>query len=347
MVVPFTIIVKCGYNEGSSQEDDDTPSNYVQEERSMWTFFGLALVLLPILLLSWFAYQYWRYLGRLPKPPYKRPPERPKVTEWNDDQVTITWIGHSTLYINLFGTKIITDPVFGERVGMYLGAGVQLGPKRFTAPALSAEEVGEVDLILLSHGHFDHFDIPSLRKLFHPRTQVITAKGTSRLLRRFRFAEVRETEPFEQVLLRDGVTVTAFPVRHWGNRYPWNHDYGWTGYLIEKNGVRLLFAGDTAYTPAFADLRGYGPIDVAFMPIGAYSPDSYQRAHCTPEQAWQMFVDSGATWFVPIHWDTFVLSQEPVDEPLKRLLAAAGSEEHRIVLRRQGEVFVVSHARRG
>jgi len=312
----------------------------------MWTFMWAACVLLPLLLVMWAAYRYWRFVGRLPKPPRKPAPAKPDVTQWRNDRVTMTWIGHSTVLLNLFGTRIITDPVLGERVGVYLGARLQVGPKRITAPALSPEEIGQLDVILLSHAHFDHLDIPSLRKLDHPQTQVVTAKGTSGLLRRFRFAQVREVEPYQQVQLRDGVTVTAIPVRHWGNRFPWNFDYGWTGYLIEKNGVRLLFAGDTAYTPVFAELRAYGPIDVAFMPIGAYSPDSFQRSHCTPEQAWKMFVDSGATWFAPMHWNTFVLSQEPVHEPLKRLLAAAGPEQHRIVLRRQGEVFSVLHTRR-
>ncbi len=305
----------------------------------MWAIIVLIVILVPLSLLLFFAYQYWRFLGRLPKQPYKAAPHKPSPPEWDDNQVTVTWIGHSTLYINLFGTKIITDPVFGERVGMHLGLGWQIGPKRITSPALTPEEVGKADLILLSHAHFDHFDLPSLRKLADPRTQVITAKGTSRLLRRLRFQEVRELGGHEQIQVRDGVTVRAFPVRHWGNRYPWNHEYGWTGYVIEKKGVRLLFAGDTAYTPDFADLRKIGSIDVAFMPIGAYSPDSFQRAHCTPEQAWKMFQDSGARWFVPIHWDTFVLSQEPVDEPLQRLLAAAGPDEERVVLRQQGEVF--------
>jgi L-ascorbate metabolism protein UlaG (beta-lactamase superfamily) len=132
------------------------------------------------------------------------------------------------------------------------------------------------------------------------------------------------------------------PVRHWGQRFPWNKGYGWTGYLIERRGVRLFFPGDTAYTPTFKRLpEETGPIDVTFMPIGAYSPDAFLRNHCTPEQAWAMYKDTGARWLVPIHWDTFVLSHEPVAEPMERLLDAAGEEEDRIVVRQHGETFVL------
>ncbi len=156
---------------------------------------------------------------------------------------------------------------------------------------------------------------------------MITAGGTSKLLRHMPFGEVTELQGEESVTLSDlGMRVQAVPVRHWGNRFPWNTGYGYTGYLIEKNGVRLFFPGDTAYTPEFVKLRKRGKIDLAFMPIGAYSPDSFQRNHCTPEQAWKMFLDTGARWLMPIHYDTFVLSQEPVKEPLTRLLAAAGGK---------------------
>ncbi|MFS8514624.1 MAG: MBL fold metallo-hydrolase, partial [Planifilum fulgidum] len=166
------------------------------------------------------------------------------------------------------------------------------------------------------------------------------ARGTSRLLRHMPFGDVIELHGEESVTLTDfDVRVQAVPVRHWGNRFPWNTGYGYTGYLIEKNGVRLFYPGDTAYTPEFVKLRKRGKIDLAFMPIGAYSPDSFQRNHCTPEQAWKMFLDTGARWLMPIHYDTFVLSQEPVKEPLTRLLAAAGGEKHRIATRKQGDVF--------
>jgi L-ascorbate metabolism protein UlaG (beta-lactamase superfamily) len=175
---------------------------------------------------------------------------------------------------------------------------------------------------------------------------VITAKRTSSLIRRLPFKHVIELGDDEEVCLLDlDLKITAVPVKHWGNRYPWNTRYGHTGYLIEKNDTRIFYPGDTAYTPQFRKLKEMGEIDLAFMPIGAYSPDHFQWAHCTPEQAWDMFIDTGAKWLVPIHCDTFVLSYEPVEEPLERLFQAAGKEADRIVLTQHGEVFHFSKIR--
>jgi L-ascorbate metabolism protein UlaG (beta-lactamase superfamily) len=303
--------------------------------------FTSLLVIGSLLFIALFALFFWLRLINYPKPPYKQPSRWLRPRDWKDDEVTVGWVGHSTVLMNVYGTKIITDPVLGKRVGQHLDSEGkwQVGPKRHTAPALSVEEAGQVDLILLSHAHFDHFDIPTLKKLASPDTQVITAKGTSHLLRKIPFGRVMELDGKESIQLDNGVKVTAVPVKHWGNRYPWNTGYGYTGYLIEKNDTRLFYPGDTAYTPSFRKLRETGEIDLAFMPIGAYSPDALLGAHCTPEQAWEMFLDTGARWLVPIHWDTFVLSHEPVDEPINRLLIAAGAEKDRIVLKEHGAVF--------
>lgn len=294
------------------------------------------LIALPILL----TIGMWLNMRRrFPKRTRSKPERMLKPREWRDDEVTVGWVGHSTVLINLYGLRILTDPVLGPKIGIQLGPW-QIGPMRHTDPALRLEDLDRVDLILLSHAHMDHFDLPTLRKLASPRTRVITAKGTSRLLRHMPFGEVTELHGEESVILSAlGVRVQAVPVRHWGNRFPWNNDYGYTGYFIEKKGIRLFYPGDTAYTPEFVKLRKRGKIDLAFMPIGAYSPASFQRNHCTPEQAWAMFLDTGARWLMPIHFDTFVLSQEPVKEPLKRLLASAGEEGHRIVTRKHGDVF--------
>lgn len=304
----------------------------------MWGLFVVLEAIFAIFLMfSWF------HIKKRPKTSYKQPTSEYLPQNAQEERVVVTWIGHSTLFINLYGYKILTDPVWSERVGVGFSIGKKylcIGPKRHTAPALSLEQIGTVDLILLSHAHMDHFDLPTLRQLANPKTMVITAKGTSRLLKGLPFGKVMELGGKERVALDNGVAIQAVPVKHWGNRYPWNRNYGYTGYLIERNNTRLLFPGDTAYT-SFQWLRELGDIDLAFMPIGAYHPESFQFAHCTPEQAWQMFIESGAKWFVPIHWDTFVLSYEPVEEPLERLFKAAGDEKDRIVLTCHGQVFTL------
>ncbi|MGG4493525.1 MBL fold metallo-hydrolase [Brevibacillus reuszeri] len=306
------------------------------------TFFlwaGSLLAVLILALIGYVGYRYWYHMGQLPKPPFRHLDAKPTPAKWRDDEVTFTWVGHSTILLNLFGTKILTDPVIGEKLGLRVAGVFHVGPKRFTPPALTFDEIGEVNVILLSHAHMDHVDLPSLRKLAKRSIHVITAQNTSRLIQRMPFGSYEEMQPGEMVTTEAGVTITAIPVRHWGNRFPWNGDYGYQGYIIEKNGVRILYPGDTAYISMEHYPQQYGKLDLVFMPIGAYKPDSYQQAHCTPEQAWQMFKQSGGQWLVPIHWNTFVLSREPVDEPIERLLAAAGEERDRIVVERQGETY--------
>jgi len=306
-----------------------------------WVLFTLLTLVVAIaVLFGWLFASYRKFTKDLPKPAYQHPRVRPELESSSGDEGLFAWIGHSTVYMNFFGVRILTDPVFSEKIGVsLLGGLIRIGPKRHTAPAVQVHDISSVNVILLSHAHMDHLDLPSLRKLASPTIEVITAQGTSRLLRGMPFKRVYELGASEEIVLSSGIKVKSIPVRHWGRRFPWNGKYAWTGYLLEHQGRKVVFAGDTALTPTFRELATDGPIDVVMMPIGAYSPDSFQTSHCTPEQAWEMFRDSGAQWFLPIHHDTFVLSKEPVKEPLQRLLAAAGSEQDRIVVRKHGDIF--------
>jgi len=316
----------------------------------LWLWIVLAIVSVLLLIVAFFFFQYVRLRRKLPRPKFRPTKLHPDISKWPKDEVTVTWIGHSTLYIQFYDVGILTDPVFSSTVGVKVFPGVTIGPKRYTSPALRLEDVAlKVNLVLLSHAHLDHFDLPSLRRIARPEVEVITAKNTSRLLAKFRFRDIvelsgnlagSEATTGRSTQTRSGIQVTAVPVRHWGARFPWNKDYHWTGYVLEYRGTRLLFAGDTASTDAFKEVRkNFGPIDLAVMPIGAYSPDTFQGSHCTPEQAWEMFEDSGAKWIAPVHWNTFVLSMEPIDEPLQRLARAAGTKADRIVICEQGETF--------
>lgn len=300
-----------------------------------WLIMVAAVCLVALIWIGWMIRFFRR---KLPRPQWRQVGIRPQVDRFRDDEVTVTWLGHSTVYLNVKGVRILTDPVFSDRIGIRFFTGWTLGPKRYTPPALDVKDVGEVDLILLSHAHMDHMDLPSLRALAGKTVKVITPKGTGRLLHAMSFGEVIEAGEGDQIRLDEGLIVTPFPVRHWGNRYPWNRDYGYHGYMIKKANRRIVFAGDTAYT-SFQSLRKWGHVDLMLVPIGAYSPDSLLRSHCTPEQAWQMAQEAGARKVAPIHWNTFVLSQEPVEEPIQRFIQAAGPEADRIVIREQGEVW--------
>jgi L-ascorbate metabolism protein UlaG (beta-lactamase superfamily) len=240
--------------------------------------------------------------------------------------------------IGIDGFTILTDPVFSTRIGINLGL-FTLGLKRLVDPAITISALPTPDLILLSHAHMDHFDLPSLRRLENRGTTVITATNTSDLLRVNRYGAVHELGWSERTRVGPA-TVQAFQVRHWGARMQRDTYRSYNGYLIEAGRYRVLFGGDTAYTDSFRRLRSSKPVDLAVMPIGAYDP--WIRAHCTPEQALAMANDAGSEFVLPVHHRTFTLSREARGEPMERLLTAAGSSQDRICIRDFGQEFHAS-----
>jgi L-ascorbate metabolism protein UlaG (beta-lactamase superfamily) len=242
--------------------------------------------------------------------------------------------------INFFGIKILTDPVLFPRIGIRLPA-FTIGPKRLTAPALKFHELPKIDLIFLSHAHFDHLDVRTLR-YFGKSTTVITARATRDLLRHTRFRNVTELDWEEAKTLKTAtgeINVGALPVNHWGARKQRDTYRGYNGYLLERNGRRIIFTGDTAMTDSFAEIRRQGAVDVAIMPIGAYNP--WIQSHCSPEQAVEMANAAGARFIVPVHHQTFRLSFEPFREPIERFEATLRKTPERIALREIGETFVL------
>ena len=268
---------------------------------------------------------------------------KPEPSKWSDAQVTLAWLGHATVLINFFGIKILTDPALFPRIGIRL-PGFPIGPKRLTAPALEFHDLPKIDLILLSHAHFDHLDLRTLR-CFDENTIVITARATGDLLRRTRFRYVTELDWSERKALKTAageIDISAFAVKHWGARKRRDTYRGYNGYLLESRDggrCRIIFAGDTAMTDSFTELRRYGHIDVAIMSIGAYNP--WIRSHCTPEQAIEMANDAGARFIMPVHHQTYRLSFEPMREPIERFEAALRKTPERIALREIGETFVL------
>jgi|HubBroStandDraft_5_1064220.scaffolds.fasta_scaffold103390_2 L-ascorbate metabolism protein UlaG (beta-lactamase superfamily) len=272
---------------------------------------------------------FWRRVSADMKREVETAARRPKFDAWPQQGLHAAWIGHSTVAISIDGFLIVTDPVFSTRIGLNVGP-LTVGLKRLVAPAAAIAEMPRPDLILLSHAHMDHFDIPSLRKLENLGTAVITAANTSDLLRVERYASVRELG-WNETARVGPAAIRAIQVNHWGARVRSDTHRSYNGYLIEAGRYRVLFGGDTAYTESFRQVRTSKPVDLAIMPIGAYDP--WIRAHCNPEQAMAMANHAGAELVLPVHHRTFELSREPRAEPLERLLNAAGSSPDRVCVR--------------
>jgi L-ascorbate metabolism protein UlaG (beta-lactamase superfamily) len=262
------------------------------------------------------------------------------------------WIGHATVLLRIGGLNILTDPVFSRRIGMRLGA-MTLGLARIRPPAIDVEHLPPIDLVLLSHAHFDHLDRPSLKRLAAgpgAGAQVLTAMHTRRLICPG-FGEVTEL-PWRRSARVHGsgnpsaLTITAIEPAHWGARTALDRHRRFNSYLIESNFHRVLFAGDTAHTHAFDHI---GPVDLAVFGIGAYDP--WEHAHATPEQVWSMYTrltdpahpsPAPRGHLLPMHHSTFILGREPVDEPLHRLRQIAGAQGNHIVADMPGKMWAMA-----
>jgi L-ascorbate metabolism protein UlaG (beta-lactamase superfamily) len=243
--------------------------------------------------------------------------------------VSVTYVGHATVLVRFDGVSLLTDPVYSSRLIL---------PKRLVEPGVALGALPPLDVVLVSHGHMDHLDVPTHRLLPKTDTVAVVAKNLSDLVAACGYRDVIELAWGEQVTVRD-VRISALPVKHWGTRNLVPDRRGYTGFLLEHRDGTVFFPGDTAYFPGFRDYGKRYAIDVALLPIGAYSPPSFRRVHMNPEDALQAAVDLGARHLVPIHWGTFVVSYEPIDEPVRWLLELAGARglEERVAVLRHGE----------
>jgi L-ascorbate metabolism protein UlaG (beta-lactamase superfamily) len=263
---------------------------------------------------------------------------KPDPGAWNDNALTAAWLGHATVLVNFYGVKILTDPVMFNRIGCDI-AGITIGRKRLVASALLVDELPKIDLVLLSHAHMDHMDLPSLKAL-SKTANVITAARTSDLIQHLRFASTKELKWGETTRLatpNGQLEVEAFEVNHSGARWSNDSHRGYNGYLIRKDGRQILFGGDTAMTSTFKNLAGRKS-DLGIMPIGSYG--RLGASHCTPEQSVAMANDANVQHFLPVHHSTFPIGKEPIAEPMQRLKAVI--DPQRIALRQIGQTFSIA-----
>ncbi len=256
----------------------------------------------------------------------KTPHEAPDLAAiHNPDptQLQVTWIGHATVLVQYSGLNILTDPVFAKRASPFR----YVGPKRYSQPGLRIDQLPKLDLVLLSHNHYDHFDLASLRKIGNDPRYILPLKNGT-LLQKAGIAPKNYDEmDWDQSLSHGDVTITHVPSNHWSSRTTKDRkEMLWGGYILEfADGYKFYFVGDTGWNERLFTEMGaqYGPFDFGLIPIGAYEPRDFMRnAHTNPEEAVQIMQVMGVKQALAIHWGTFVLTSEPVDEPPVRLASA-------------------------
>ena len=291
--------------------------------------------------------QLWRLVRESHAQPIAGETARPPDVRANE--TAITFIGHSSFLIQTAGCALLVDPVFATRLIVL---------RRQRRPGLRVADLPPIDAVLLTHAHMDHLNRPSLRAITREMRRrglvapvAVVPRGVEDLVADLGFARVESLEWWQRIELnklsragadngrvvpiengestktkdgRESLTITATPARHWGARMFKDTHRGFGGYVIDSaSGPAIYHSGDTAYFGGFAEIGRRLQPEVALLPIGAYFPDSYRAVHTSPEEALRAFVDLKADVMIPMHYGTFRLGREPMDEPLPRLMKAA------------------------
>ena len=239
----------------------------------------------------------------------------------NPEIAQVTWIGHASVLVQYQGVNILTDPVFSDRASPFK----TFGPKRYSPPGLAIDQLPKIDMVLLSHNHYDHCDLESLRQIGNAPTYVVPLKNAS-LLQKAGIDGCQELD-WDQQTNVNGINIIHTPSYHWSSRAINDRkEMLWGGYALTfANGFKFYFVGDSGWNERlFAEMGAqYGPFDLGLIPIGAYEPRDFMKAaHVNPEEAVQIKQTMGVKQAIAIHWGTFVLTSEPVDEPPARLHSA-------------------------
>jgi L-ascorbate metabolism protein UlaG (beta-lactamase superfamily) len=237
---------------------------------------------------------------------------QPVINPPEDGRVRITWIGHASFFLQFAGHSVIVDPNW---------AGWHGPVKRQIRPGLQLRDVPDVDLVLVTHAHFDHLHKPSLKTL-RANQGIVVPNGSGSLVRKLGFPAIHEVKVWEELCF-DTLEIIHTPSHHWGARFlhDTHRDYG--GYIVRTGGKSVFHCGDSAYFDGFEEIGRRHAIDVALMPIGAYDAPSGRDVHLNPEEAVRAFGELGAKVIIPMHYGTFPLGNEPLHEPVERLLAEA------------------------
>ena len=255
----------------------------------------------------------------------------------NDDY--IAWIGHATFLIKLGNNTIITDPVFSKNAGPLI-----FGPDRFTEPALELNEIPKTDIFLLTHNHYDHQDMSTIRKFPYKDSKVLVPLKLGKYFKRYK--DINEMDWYDEIKVNDDLKITFLPAVHWSKRSLTDTNKTlWGNFLIEYKDKKIFFACDTGYGKIYKELgTKYGPIDLTIINIGAYDfRPMFEKSiyHTTPEEALEVSRDLQSLKVLGMHWGTFVLSLEPIMEPPKRFKKSAenyGFDKRDVLVFKVGQI---------
>ncbi|HZY62830.1 MAG TPA: MBL fold metallo-hydrolase [Edaphobacter sp.] len=262
--------------------------------------------------------QLWQLVRESHANPIQGEPRQAEIV--GQGEAGVTFIGHSSFLLQIGGRGVLVDPVFANRLILL---------RRQRRAGLRINEMPAIDIVLLTHAHMDHLNIASLRRIIRSAQmlgkkapEVVVPWGVEDLVSNLGFSRIHKIKWWEQLKVR-GVDITMTPCKHWGARMFNDTHRGYGGYVLKSGEHSIYHSGDTAYFSGFSEIGKRLHPRIALLPIGAYFPDSYRAVHTSPEEAVRGFLDLGAEWMVPMHYGTFNLGREPMDEPLQRLMAEA------------------------
>lgn len=250
----------------------------------------------------------------------------------SNGELGLTFIGHASFFVQIGGQNVILDPNFARWLFVL---------KRLRKPGVRLRDLPAIDLVLVTHAHFDHLHRPSLRAIVQQALRrgakppvIVVPHHVLDLVSDIGFSEIVELDWWNNYRQR-GLTVTHVPSRHWGARIIKDSHRGYGGYVLRSGKHSIYHAGDTAYFSGFREIGRRLAPELALLPIGAYNPPSFRNVHADPADATRAFLDLNARWMVPMHYGTFRLSHEPIDEPLQLLeqeAQAAGIQDRVLVM---------------
>ena len=284
----------------------------------------------------------WSWSREEPKKEYIEIKEITDQKFFDNKSLYALWIGHSTFLINNGDITMLFDPVFSERASPLPFA----GPKRLIKPVIKIEDLPYIDVIAISHNHYDHFDINSLRKIQKrfPKVKILVPKGDLKLLSNYKLENGYEFVWWESLIVNK-TSFTFTPAQHWSARGLRDRNKSlWGSWFTSYNNFNIFHAGDTGYSDDFVNIKNkLGPTDFAMIPIGAYDPEWFMNySHVNPEEAINIAKDLGSKKSVGMHWGTFILTDEPVLEPRERLLNNNFMQEINFTTVTPGEIITLN-----